>query len=142
VSEYHIDVSLDRERWQSLDAFTQGYVEAAFWLLDEEIGDRPFSDLAPKALAKAVADCKDFREGLPKDAHGRTALDLACDYMAHPTVAYDEYHAGIDFFLTRNRHGAGFWDRGLGKVGDELSEHAHGYGETNLYEGDDGQLYF
>jgi hypothetical protein len=28
--------------------------------------------------------------------------------------------AGIDFWLTRNRHGAGYWDRGLGITGDKL----------------------
>lgn len=49
--------------------------------------------------------------------------------------------AGHDFFLTRNRHGAGFWDRGLGEVGERLTKAAHAYGERDLYVGDDGQLH-
>lgn len=48
---------------------------------------------------------------------------------------------GHDFYLTRNCHGAGFWDRGNGKMGDELTELAHPYGGFELYLGDDGLLY-
>jgi len=48
---------------------------------------------------------------------------------------------GHDFWLTRNGHGAGFWDRGLGAVGDELSKASKSYGEVYLYVGDDGLIY-
>ena len=136
---YHIDVSFDRDRWKALSDFEKGYIEAAFWLLDEEIGDRPFSDLSPEGLDQARADCADFLASLPRDSHGRSTLDLAIEYAPD---TYDERRAGIDFFLTRNHHGAGFWDRGLGPLGDKLTEHAHPYGEANLYLGDDNQLYF
>lgn len=44
-----------------------------------------------------------------------------------------------DLWLTRNRHGAGFWD-GDYKNGDELTEFAHAYGECNVIEIDNGQL--
>lgn len=37
---------------------------------------------------------------------------------------------GHDFALTRNGHGAGFWDRGLGELGDTLTKWAQTYGET------------
>ena len=46
-----------------------------------------------------------------------------------------------DFWLTGNRHGAGFWDRGYGADGDTLTEAAHGYGDVDLYVGDDGQIH-
>jgi len=49
--------------------------------------------------------------------------------------------AGHDFVLTRNRHGAGFWDRGYGDKGDRLTKAAHVYGDASLYEGDNGKLY-
>lgn len=48
---------------------------------------------------------------------------------------------GHDFWLTRNGHGAGFWDRGLGAVGDELSKASKSYGSADLYVGDDGLIY-
>lgn len=51
------------------------------------------------------------------------------------------YVAGIDFWLTRNGHGAGFWDRGLGDVGTRLTCAAHNYGSVDLYAGDDGLIY-
>jgi hypothetical protein len=46
-----------------------------------------------------------------------------------------------DFWLTRNRHGAGFWD-GDYIEGDKLTAIAKSYGEQYLYVGDDGKLYF
>jgi hypothetical protein len=48
---------------------------------------------------------------------------------------------GHDFWLTRNGHGAGFWDRGIGDYGDALTEHAHSFGASDVYVGDDGRLY-
>ncbi len=44
------------------------------------------------------------------------------------------------FWLTRNGHGVGFWDRGLGEVGKKLTEICHQFGEIHLMEGDDGEL--
>lgn len=48
---------------------------------------------------------------------------------------------GHNFTLTRNWEGTGFWDLGLGSAGEELTGHAHPYGECGLYVGDDGVLY-
>lgn len=49
---------------------------------------------------------------------------------------------GHDFWLTRNRHGAGFWDRGLSKsLGEKLTKICHEFGEVNLYVGDDGKIH-
>lgn len=129
--------------FNQLDAFTQGYVEALFFTHtgtadDEELQDAAFVDLAPETLARIVDDCRAFRDTLPKDHHGRTALDLACDYAPAP---YDETQAGRDFWYTRCGHGCGFWDRGLGPVGDELSEHACHFGNLDVYRGDDGLVY-
>ncbi len=46
-----------------------------------------------------------------------------------------------DFWLTRNYHGAGFWDRGLGKLGLRLTELAQAYGGCELYVGADGLIH-
>lgn len=45
----------------------------------------------------------------------------------------DYAQIGHDFILTANRHGAGFWDRGLGERGDRLTEMAHPYGEISAW---------
>ena len=43
--------------------------------------------------------------------------------------ANDPGQAGHDFALTRNGHGAGFWDRGAGEAGKVLTESAEAFGE-------------
>lgn len=53
----------------------------------------------------------------------------------------DPAQAGHDFLLTRDRHGAGFWDRGLGDRGDRLTKASHPYGDSGFYVGDDGQVH-
>lgn len=42
---------------------------------------------------------------------------------------------GHDLALTRNRHGAGFWDRGLGDAGYVLTDWAHMLGELQVFHG-------
>lgn len=44
----------------------------------------------------------------------------------------DSAQVGHDFWLTREGHGAGFWDRGLGERGDRLTAAAKIYGEFDL----------
>ena len=46
--------------------------------------------------------------------------------------AHDPAQAGHDFALTRNGHGAGFWDHGAGEAGDALTESAEWFGEFNF----------
>lgn len=46
-----------------------------------------------------------------------------------------------DFWLTRNGHGVGFWDRDVGAVGDRLTKACKKFGETYLYVGDDGKIH-
>lgn len=51
---------------------------------------------------------------------------------------------GHDFALTRNRHGAGFWDRPEiygEKCSKLLTSLAEKYGEMSIYLGDDGKIY-
>ena len=58
------------------------------------------------------------------------------------TPGYDITNVAQDYWLTRNGHGGGFWDRGLGDVGDRLTEAAHAEGEVDVELGDDGQFHF
>lgn len=45
------------------------------------------------------------------------------------------------FWLTRNGHGAGFWDESWSIWGNKLTEIAHMFPEVDLYVGDDGEIY-
>ena len=118
-----------------LDTFTRSYITTAFWSSNDESdesGGDPlennydWTDLAPEALDKMIADCKAFEE------RNEDLLDQAnCDS-----------HAGHDFWLTRNHHGAGFWDGDYEEaLGEKLTAAAHEFGECDLYVGDDGKIY-
>jgi len=48
---------------------------------------------------------------------------------------------GHDFWLTRNGHGAGFWDGDYPVHGDALTEACELFGEVYMYAGDDNQIY-
>lgn len=56
-------------------------------------------------------------------------LAMAGDLLADD---WTDDQIGHDFILTANRHGAGFWDRGLPN-GDELSEIAQTFGTISAY---------
>jgi hypothetical protein len=121
-----------------LDAFTLAYIAAALFTSTDETNeqggaplDRNFSerDIAPEALTQIQADCLRFQV-----EHGG-ALGRAY------AQGYEVSTAGHDFWLTRNRHGAGYWDRDLDQAGRDLTQAAHAFGECSLYVGDDGQLH-
>lgn len=122
------------KRFAALDAFTQGYLEAAFFtstghLEDGDLEDASLAELADAAWQSAAADCTKFQ------ADNSQALS-----DAYTLEDYDSEKAGRDFWFTRNGHGTGFWDRGLGDVGDTLCAAAR-WSERNLYRGDDGRIY-
>lgn len=126
--------------FHSLDSFTQGYIEAAFftstgdlvaWHGDESLETATTAEIAPTALAAIVADCERWQK-----EHADTLQE------AYETeTGYDAHRAGNDYWYTRNGHGTGFWDRDLGETGDMLAN-ACRYHEVNLVRGDDGLIYF
>lgn len=124
-----------------LEAFVRAYLEAILFAENDEstpAGGQPLdanytvADFAPDALAKARRDCDRFL--------AENADDIAAANYNHARYS-DEEMAGHDFWLTRNGHGAGFWDGELGDVGDRLTTAAHAFGECHAYVGDDGKIY-
>jgi hypothetical protein len=59
---------------------------------------------------------------------------------ANDLAGLDPEQCGHDFWLTRNGHGAGFWDRGLGALGERLTRAAKSHGSVDLYVNDDGKV--
>ena len=114
-----------------LDAFTRAYLICALWSSTGD-DDRPLDDdhdiddIDPDCITEAVADCAAFQR------------DNAADLEAQ---GGDAERNGHDFWLTRNSHGAGYWDRGTGEVGERLSKAAKVYGEAYLYVGDSGMVH-
>lgn len=93
---------------------------------DQSFLDHNFDsdDLASETEDAMIQDCEAFYDA--------NADDLA---------TLDAEQVGHDFWLTRNGHGAGFWDRGLGALGNRLSDACRPYGDFNLYVGNDGKVY-
>ena len=118
------------------DKFVESYLGAALWSSNDESdesGGEPLDqnygteDIAEASIVKAINDCNSFIEA--------NSGDLA--------KAGDDEQNGYDFWLTRNGHGAGFWDRGYDKgVGKRLSDASEAFGQLNPVVGDDGKIYF
>ena len=114
-----------------------GYLECALWSSYDLYTGRRLDKLGEGAVAYETFD------------------DMACDVWRFLATCWGDVwedfeidlsgiepeQLGHDLWLTRNRHGAGFWDRGLGEIGDKLTETAVTYGGVTLYFGGDGKIY-
>ena len=161
-----------------LDYFTKSYIETALWTDTESI------NMPPEEPEKDEDDDEDDIEGdewkpVPEKPAPRPTKssydinDFATETLEKIKVDCDSFYnkyselyhragwadnlAAHDFWLTRNRHGAGFWDRRMDELDQELNhglsentfdriqellvKAAHSYGEFNLYLGDDGLIY-
>ena len=123
--------------WHDLDTFARAYVECAIWATtiedeDENITemDEGYSieDVTAATLDTMAKTCADFQA-----AH-------ADDLAAADEQGRDAGACGHDLWLTRNGHGAGFWGRELGAVGDRLSDAAKALGEAHLFPNDNGGI--
>lgn len=127
---------------RDLDDFTGAYVEAALWSSTDESsesGGDPLDknygpeDIAPPTMRAMQRDCATFVE-----RYG----NLVEDDDPKSRGGHDRWGmAGHDFWLSRNGHGAGFFDGDWPKHGDELQTAAESYGSFELYVGDDGVVY-
>ena len=122
----------------SLETFTDAYIETLLWSetnddcepLDEEY---TADDITEESMESVKSDCHRFY-----DKFNDTWQDK---YLRSNEYSDDEY-AGYDFLLTRNGHGAGFWDGDWEEpIATQLTERSKEFGETNLLVGDDGKLY-
>lgn len=112
-----------------LDDMVHAYLACALWTATDEHGEaldrvHTAEDFHPDTVTAARAECADFLQAASEDA-----ATLPAEQVGH------------DFWLTRNRHGAGFWDRGLGEQGRRLTDLAHPYGSADVYVGDDTFLH-
>ena len=116
---------------KDLDVIVCAYACCALWSSTDDDGEPldslySFDDLSPDTIQSFKEDCTGFAQS---NVELLQSVDMELEQIGH------------DFWLTRNRHGAGFWDRNLGATGDKLTEQAREYGEIYLYVGDDGLVY-
>jgi len=116
----------------------RSYLETVLWSSNDEsdeAGGEPLdknydvTDFSAEAVTKAKADVNSFF---------MKAGDLVTDF--------DSTSVAHNFWLTRNGHGAGFWDTPENWGGEEnakkLTDLAKKFGELNVYISDDGELEF
>lgn len=107
-----------------------GYLDCALWSSTGDDGE-PLDVLgveaiAPETRVKMRAELTDF---------------VLKNQRLLMISGLQDTQIGHDFWLTRNGHGAGFWDRGLGAIGEQLTQACKAFPEVNLYIGDDGKIY-
>ena len=113
---------------------TDIYLDTLLWSSAVgEDGDES-ADAYEPALGLIVSSREDVKDFLA------AAGDLI-DVAGRVIKGYNAVSAMHDFALTRNGHGAGFWDRGLGAVGEELTAIAKGFGSHEVYLGDDNLIH-
>lgn len=122
-----------------VDEVTRHYIVAALWsTTDGEDGNlddtKGVDDLSPELAQSAREDCKAF-------LHANVADALLYSDQIDTSEYTWEARFGHDFWLTRAGHGVGFWDRGLGDLGQRLTAAAKTYANEDWYIGDDGKVY-
>lgn len=111
----------------SLDDFTRAYIECALWSSTDESNEQggdpldqnyEIEDIALPTLREMIRECREFQR------YHRADFEAG---------GWSDEQAGHDFWLTRNRHGSGFWDRGLdSQAMQSLTNAAHVYGSVDL----------
>lgn len=115
----------------NLEIILRAYIACALWSSTDD-NDEPLDanydedSISPESLIAMRKDVLDFVTA--------NKADLEASRQ-------DDAQIGHDFWLTRNGHGAGFWDRGLGAVGNRLTEACKPYGGVDLYVGDDNLIH-
>lgn len=120
----------------SYSTFLSAYVECLVWQASEDDisamhHGADLLDFDPASRVDIQTDCQAFY-----DANRELWAD-----------GWTDEQAGHDFALTRNGHGAGFWDRYWGAddpravAGDVLADAARVYGESSPMLADDGSLF-
>ena len=105
-----------------LQVFMAAYQEAAIWSSTDFDGNSLFSKLyadftvSVKAKKRMEVDCLKFM------------------IENHELIKNDLTQAGHDFWLTRNHHGAGFWDGNWPQPDATiLTDSGHTFGELDFY---------
>jgi len=113
---------------KELEQFKQAYITCLLWSECDD-NDEPLeynydeSDFSPAFKAQIDSDCEKF---------------FTANY---DLIKSNIENAGHDFWLTRNGHGAGFWDGDWPEHGDTLTTACKEFKEVYVYVGDDNLIY-
>ena len=137
--EFATDIKLDIKK------IMDNYLECAIWTdeerLKEENTEGYEGDEVKDIIPEADLTISNFSDNSKIKAYQDIKLFLK--YAGDAVDGIDEEQLGHDIWLSRNGHGAGFFDRGYDdKIEKILMDSAHKIGSADIYLGDDGLLYF
>ena len=167
IKESYIDNNgnLEDMSQEDINEILKGYIDCALWTEEERLKqenetysedeDEDYNDMSE--IDKIVnvqlkLDSKSFDNFTSEDIDVNSKIEAYNDIKKFIQSSGDKAieeaisengldSLGMDIWLTRNRHGAGFFDRGY-KNQDILEKSALDLGEKYLVIGDDGLLYF
>lgn len=115
-----------RDKDTLVEEMLMAYLECAVWADKPDEEDWAGAEFAPEAINNARFECTAFLKLANWAIEGWGMKEL-----------------GHNFWLTRNHHGAGFWDSDSGTEAQrkELTNISHVFRETDVFLGDDGKLY-
>lgn len=121
-----------------MDRLVRAYLETALWSSTSMEDDTPLDD-------KYSAD--DFTDEAKEEAKSDVYrfIDTFAEKMNATIYDYNLNDELVvhDLWLTRNRHGAGFWDGDYPEeIEDVLTDMAHAFGEVYVDEDGQGGVYF
>lgn len=123
------------------DDMLQAYKVCALWSSTDDDGeplDKNYfpDDIADETAAQMSDDLAHFLNAIREWFSILNYANAAKEGLIDACAQF-----GHDFWLTRNGHGAGFWDRGLGELGDKLTAAAEAEGTADLYVGEDNRIH-
>ena len=167
IKESYIDNNgnLEDMSQEDINEILKGYIDCALWTEEERLKqenetysedeDEDYNDMSE--IDKIVnvqlkLDSKSFDNFTSEDIDVNSKIEAYNDIKKFIQSSGDNAieeaisengldRLGMDIWLTRNRHGAGFFDRGY-KNQNILEKSALDLGEKYLVIGDDGLLYF
>lgn len=122
------------------DAWRAAAKECGAGRQDDTPLDRDFSvtDFSPEGMTRALADCEKFQADNAETIAAAISEGVTCGPDFGP-----EERGGHDFWLSRNGHGAGFFDGDWPEpYGDKLQDAARAFGELHPYVDGNGQISF
>lgn len=133
------DDSTEERITEYLTPFIQGYAVAMLWANTSFTEDTEGTGNGPDVYAWQDSSALWALDAFTAVSQGSIREDCeafvrACWPDLESVEAKESAEqAGHDFALTRNHHGAGYWDRGLDDAGRRLTDAAHAYGESTAY---------
>ena len=124
------------------EVFLRSYLAAAMCTTtNEEDDSQDCNEVSEDSLECATEDCKKF---LDENYETIVAGDVGeftqklMNREGTPKWQAVMDAAGYDFWMTRNRHGVGFWETPdwPEEVGEKLTEAAHKMGEVDTHQGE------